>query len=183
MKLNWKQAVSAVALSAMIIGSAGGAMAEPTAEPKEKSMRPHGAPIIFMKEEKKPEGEAPTQTPASTERGIKDDAIKGCGKCGVTSGREKAPDGIEGAGDAAADVERDIPIKGVKSKPPNETARGHKANTVPGGGTGRREGKPPKYNSTGPRNPNTALLAIGGLGALAAIIVAAGGNDDNPTSP
>ena len=62
-----------------------------------------------------------TATPTTGEKGIKDNGVKQCGKCGVTSGRVKANEGTQGEGEAPPSVER-----------------GHKDNTVPGGGTGKR---------------------------------------------
>ena len=120
MKLYLKHMVSAVALCAMTLGmtTSGFAMADKR-------------PVRTVKDRPPPaqgDSVAPTETPVQSgttaERGIKDNGVKQCGKCGVTSGRVKAPDGTEGA-------------EGTSNTPPS-TERGHKDNTVPGGGTGKR---------------------------------------------
>jgi hypothetical protein len=91
-KLNWKHSAWALAL----LISTGGYLAE--AKPIET-----GPSQLDNKICKGPGCPAQDGTPVAppTNNGIKDKGIAGCGSCGLTSGRQAAPGGGQGAASAA----------------------------------------------------------------------------------
>jgi hypothetical protein len=154
----------------------------------------------------------PPDDVTTTERGIKDPAIKSCGNCGLTGRQAAAP----ATGDGAAPPSAKVPVKGgqILEKPPRPhimareatpppvddaaappSAEKGKSGSMPPVDTTLRDiglkrtkspngqgGTPP--TAAKPKKGSTALLALGGLAVIVGIIIASSGNnDDNPTSP
>jgi hypothetical protein len=167
MKLNWKHNAGAFALGmAALSFGAGPALSQSSSTP-----------------EKPVKGQA-----GQAERGIKDNGVKGCGKCGITGKEQAPPTGetppVEGATESVAG--------GPGSRPGNNPVTPGATQSV-GGGPGSRPGNNPVTPGatararggpgSGPRH-NWPLL-VGGIAAAGGLVaLAAGGGDEGrPTSP
>ncbi len=192
MNVNWKHSAGALALSVAMLASTGGQMvaAAPVEtgqllikdKPKLQSVEKGKSATIPV--------ELPTIDAPATERGIKDQAVKGCGNCGLT-GREAAPPPVDDGAAPAPSVDIETGQLLIKDKPTAATER--RAHNGPGGtppSTAKNElcGLPYTAkcvtNATAKKGSNTGLILgiTAGAAALAAVL-ASGNNDDRPTSP
>ena len=207
MNFNWKHGAGALALSVAMLSMSATAQVAPAGKPvKPPAEVVQPAPSVDVETgqmldkgprwpkvvEKTSDTPPPVDDAAApnTERGIKDQAVKGCGNCGVT-GKEAAPPPADYAAPApSVDIETGQLL--IKDRPvPSATER--RAHNGPGGtppSTAKNElcGVPytPKCvtNATAKKGTNTGLILgiTAGAAALAAVL-ASGNNDDNPTSP
>jgi hypothetical protein len=146
--------------------------------------------------------ETPTPPAEQAERGIKDQGVKGCNGCGLT-GREAAPGTGEAPAQGGTPPSADhqwfeVAPKHLRVREAAPGTGEAPAEGGPGGGprvdaqgagdpkvTEKKKRKGPKerddsiYN-----NSKTSLLPVlGGVAALAALVVAVSGGNDAPTSP
>ena len=211
MNFNWKHGAGALALSVAMLSMSATAQVAPAGRPvKAPAEVVQPAPSVDVETgqmldkgprwpkivEKTSDTPPPVDDAAApnTERGIRDNAIKSCGSCGVTGKAAAPPPVDDGAAPPSADWED--PKGGQhfdkgKPKPPSATER--RAHNGPGGtppSTAKHElcGVPytPKCvtNATAKKGSNTGLILgiTAGAAALAAVL-ASGNNDDRPTSP
>jgi hypothetical protein len=155
MKLNWTQRAGALAMTAALSSAVLGLGVAGPADAKGKSavMKP-----------------TPPDDVTTTERGIKDQGIKSCGSCGLTSGRAAAPpppasgettDSIYGPG---------VSPEVVQGQPAASGTERNKSGTLP----------PPEPSAA--KGKTGWLLGIGGLAAIAAVVAVSSGSG-TPASP
>ncbi len=117
--------------------------------------------------------EPPTVESPATEKGIKDNAVKGCGNCGVT-GREAAPPPVDDGAAPAPSVDIETGQKLDKPQWPYNKATERRAHNGPGGTPPTGAVARPK---TGWIIPTLAVAAAAGG------IVAVSSGNDKPVSP
>jgi hypothetical protein len=177
MKLNWKHSAGAFALSVAMLGMS----ATGTVDAKGKSgvLKPPVDKVKVPGDRTPPSAENKSGTmqagdiadPAA-EKGIKDQAVKGCGNCGVT-GREAAPPPVD---DAAAPPSVDYEEKG-KGQHMEKPPRDH--------GTERNKSGVLKPNdpSVAAKKGKTGWIFVTLAAVAAGVAVLAAGGNDNPASP
>ena len=170
MRLNCKQILGSVALSAMALSISATAQVAATAKPAKP---PVEAPAQHAPSAEKIDlgqqfdrGNRPTPPP-SVEKGIKDQGVKGCGNCGLT-GRVAAPPPVDDGAAPAPSVDYEDPKGG------QHFDRGNRPTPKPSS----KRVKTPKSGKT-----SSLLPVLGGVTALAALAIAAGGGHGNPASP
>lgn len=126
MMLNWNHRIGATALAVALLASTGGFMNEAKAVETGQ---------LLIKDKPRPATRTTSDTikptpPTATEKGIKDNAVKGCGNCGVTGRAAAPPPGGTPTPPGATDIETGQ-IR-IKDKPTGATER--QANSGTGGG-------------------------------------------------
>ncbi len=186
MTFNWRHSAGAFALSVALLASTGGQMVE--AKPVETGQllikdRPKISAEKGKSDTIKPDlpsvdkGKSatippPTDDVAPTERGIKDNGVKGCTGCGIT-GREAAPPPVDD-GAAPPSVDYEEKGKGQHMEKPGRPLTERRAHNGPGGTS----------PSTAKNKSGWIIPTLGAVTAAAlAAILASGNNNDNPTSP
>ena len=207
MKFNWKHSAGAFALSVAMLASTGGQTIaaapvetgqllikdkpKPPSVEKGKSdtIKPNPPSVEKGKSATIPV-ELPTVDAPATEKGIRDNGVKGCGNCGLT-GKEAAPPPVDDGAAPAPSVDIETGQLLIKDKPTAATER--RAHNGSGGtppSTAKNElcGLPYTAkcvtNATAKKGSNTGLILgiTAGAAALAAVL-ASGNNNDRPTSP
>ena len=186
MKILMKHSAGALALSAAMLSMSAGAQVAPAGKPvKPPAEVVQPAPSVDIETgqllirvppsaQKTSDTPPPVEdaaAPASTEKGIKDPGVKGCGNCGLT-GREAAPPPADDA--AAPDDASARKIETgqllIKDRPAPTSAA-------------KKKKKGPKVRDDSVSTQSSLLPVLGGVAALAALAVAVGGGNDGPTSP
>ena len=189
MKIFMKHSAGALALSVAMLSMSAAAQVAPAGKPVKPpaevvqpapsadwetgQIRDKGKPMLpsAQKTLDTPPPVDDAAAPGSTEKGIKDNAVKGCGNCGLT-GREAAPPPVDDAAapdDASArKIETGQLLIKDKPKPPSAA---------------KRKGPKERDDPVRDTSKSSLLPVLGGVAAIAALAVAVGGGNDSPTSP